>query len=602
MRRIVGFITAAGLLSSACVGGGEPELVETAVDTTQVVEVESTAPPTTSISIDEDVAFGGLLTSFEYAEDREGPHPVDEDPVWSCGFGSVSLTLDQLLGFATLPPVSDEAFAAASSFDPLGSPDEWGTVSDKWIAHRELLDTEPAALVLADATWGGALPCVPIRQTSMRPVAWVLSGDPLGGEATLAIEGCVHPDALVIDTSVVDDRLLVGLFAADVSGSSCIVDGETTATIANPDGLTIVSSQHWPFEPAGPDRFYTANTHPRVTALDPGWLDQATCTANGSSTEVSVSYLNLPNGLATAFYSDGEYWLDHVDDPTRRITSATQPAFIERMAGYGAELDEDTLAFSEVQGIYSYFGAQVGRTIEFQVRVKEADGTVRAIDCGSAEISTEVSGQSCSISTIGGQPSLLVDDGMNGLGDVVIVRDGEVISTQQGFGLVDATALPDVEYVYEVDISSSHLNRPAVRVPCGSFTVSESFDPVDELLEAREAFQFFGAGAHIYMTFVDADGTTLDLALAFIETDFGWVGPTEAPAGADPLTLHDRLIAAVEAGSDVTFEIDPAAGVVTRWSIDGVESQILCLEFDTAPLELRDIECGTTNDLIGPRP
>lgn len=601
----MGFVAVGALLASACVNGGDPELVETAVDTTQVVEPPaedgSATPMTPTEAGDEDVTFNGLLDTFEFAGERDGPHPVDEQPVWSCGFGAATLTLDQLREFDSMPEVGDEAFGLASAFEPLGDPREWGVVSDRWIAHRALLETEPAALVLADATYGGTLPCVPIRQTSMRPVAWELTEDSYDDEATISIEGCVEPDALVVDRRIVGDRLLVGLFTTAVSDAPCIVDGETTTTIAVPDDATVVSSQHWPFEASDPDRFYTAHTHPMVTDLDPEWRDNASCAAVGSSTEVSVTFSNIPHGVPAAFSTNGGHWLDHIDDPTQRVLFAVQPAFIERMVSYGAVYDEETSAFSEVQGVYSYFGAQLGQVIDFELRVKQPDGAVVVIDCGSAQVTPELSDVSCSISTIGGQPSLVVNDGMNGLGQVVIVRDGEVMDTRQGVGLVDTTAEPGVEYVYEVDISQSNLNRPAVRVPCGSFTVSASLDPVDELVRAREAFQFFGAGAHVYLTFVDADGATLDLALAFGETDFDWVGPTDAPEGADPLTLHDRLIAAVQDGKDVSFEIDPAAGVVTRWSIDGVESQILCIEFDTAPLELRDIECGTSNDLIGLR-
>ena len=127
-------------------------------------------------------------------------------------------------------------------------------------------------------------------------------------------------------------------------------------------------------------------------------------------------------------------------------------------------------------------------------------------------------------------------------------------------------------------------------------------DDSEALSDAAERFRLLGGGGHYYLTLLTPAGDRIEAAMAWEGEGYAFVAPDSPPAGADPHTIHQRLIEAIEAGRDVTFVIDRWVGVVTSWSIDGDPGfDTVCLNWDTAPLELRDIACNPAVDLIGRR-
>lgn len=563
MKRTLGWMAAAGFLIAACGGTGEGD----------------------------------------YEAEPIGPHPTNDEPVWTCG--DVILAFDQLLEFDALPPAAEDQFAVAAQWESLGNVGGWAYLSDQWIVDRRLLDSDPASLLIADGINGGAMACVPIRRTSMRPVAWELTGESVDGSAVVSIEACVDPETVVVDARPTGDQLLVGLFTSVADTGSCVVGGENTMTIEDAEDAEdarIVSSQYWPFEPGDPMRFFVTDRHPPVVNLDAASFESVTCEATGSATEVFVSFSGLPPGISTSIFAAGGPWLEHDEQPHRWLAARVEPVFVDRLVEYGADRELYGLVASE--GGYSYFGSQPGQAIDFELRMKAPGGVVETVMCGSAGLSADLPTVSCSISTLGGQPMLRVDDGMSGLGGLEVYRDGVTLDLGlQIGGPVDVTAEAGVPHTYEVAVSDRFAERAPTRTACGSFTVSPPVDDRQALEWARESFALRSAGPYVYATFVDASGGQIDLAMEPDEdlVTYRFVAPDNASAEADPTTIHDRLLQAIDDGSDVSFELDPWAGVPTQWSIDGVEYTMLCVSFDTAPLEFRDITCDPETDLIGRR-
>ncbi len=594
MKRAALCLVAVGLVASAC--GGTDNTSAPGPELTIETAPSSTAVPTTSLEPDRTGE-----SDVEFEVEPIGPDPIADEPIWSCN-GQAEFTLDELLEFDGSNAPSVDEFAVAAQWEPLGEANDWVKLSDRWIADRRLLDSDPPAMVIGDIVDGGAFACVPIRQASMRPVAWQLLEPAADGEAALAVESCVEPDTVVVDARTVGNQLLIGLFVSNGApvDTSCEVDGEMRIVIPAADDADIVSSQQWPFEAGDPARWYVDGRHSPVVPLDASSFGEATCTAVASATEIFVSFRGLPAGVTTSIYADGSPWLDHDEQLARRLATRVEPLLGERFVEYGGQSWSSDIVFSD--GGYSYFGPAPGDVIDFELRLSWPGGPGQTVSCGTSGISPELPTASCSLATRGGQPRLIVDDGMQGLGEIVVFRDGELLDLGLVLGQpVDVTAEPGVLHEYAIEVNDRFAARESERTPCGSFIVVEPDGPEQKIKWALELFEANIAGPHLYFTVVRPSGAEVDVAMTPTAAGYEFLAPDDPPTDADPITLHARLLEALTEGRDVSFEFDPWAGVPTQWSIDGVDYQITCLEFDTAPLELRDIQCGRGNDLVGPR-
>lgn len=252
-------------------------------------------------------------------------------------------------------------------------------------------------------------------------------------------------------------------------------------------------------------------------------------------------------------------------------------------------------------GVVTLFGAPAEPGLAVTIKVRTTDDATTFV-CGTAGTLLNLPVPNCTITLVGGKPQLVVsyDDGSAGPLGRTVIRDGEPLSTSPSGGPnpIDTSAEPGVTYEYKIEMSDNSDRAPVIG-ECGSITVPELGDQSAELLAAKDLFNRTALGPHAYVT-VSVEDETQDLYLQALGPDgHAFVPPLDAPEYRNPFTIHDELVAAIDAGQDVSYEIDESSGLPTLWTVDGVTTEFVCFEVDTAPPELRVGPCDPQTDFIG---
>jgi hypothetical protein len=256
---------------------------------------------------------------------------------------------------------------------------------------------------------------------------------------------------------------------------------------------------------------------------------------------------------------------------------------------------------AQVDGVVTLFGAPPEPGLEITLKTRTTDNTA-TFTCGTAGTLLNLPIPNCTIELVGGKPQLIVsyEDGSAGPLGRTVIRDGEPIDSNLAGGPnpIDTSAEPGSTYEYQIEMSDSSDRAPAVG-ECGSITVPELSDSAAELLAAKDLFGRTALGPHAYVT-VSANGDETDLYLQALGPDgHAFVPQLDNPEFRNPFTIHNELLAAINAGQDVTYELDESSGLPTWWTVDDVTTKFVCFEVDTAPPELRVGPCDPQTDLIG---
>ncbi len=258
------------------------------------------------------------------------------------------------------------------------------------------------------------------------------------------------------------------------------------------------------------------------------------------------------------------------------------------------------------QGVRDDFAAMGGplgvrRTYEMLVTVGRAE---RLLACGAATIPAELPVPTCSLSLTGGIPRItLSETGMTPAPDSLTVRrDGQPLALG---GLLGRTrtdlGAPPGTHRYQVEVRDPLGGRPSVTADCGSITVQDPPTGPDALRAGNEVFDAVMLGPYLYAR-AEQDGKSVDLVLRFAGPGFTFDPAHPADESLNPYTVHERLIGAMEAGTPVTFELDPATGLPRTWTVDGVTRTYVCVNVDTASPELRPFACDDSHNRLSPTP
>ena len=390
--------------------------------------------------------------------------------------------------------------------------------------------------------------------------------------------------------------------------------GVTGLVAATPDGYLVGPCVPRSLETGAP---WTPGGPTAAPAFVPS-LDQARCEAVGTVGGISVRWWDLPPGAAWELRVDGqELGSDLVPTGDAPLLDQLVAAFDERLASYGrppaGSGDDASLGGTGAdpvgpppQGVRDDFAAMggplgVARTYEMAVTLGD---TERLLACGTATIPAELPVPTCSLSLTGGIPRITLSDlGMTPAPDSLTVRrDGEPLTLG---GLLGPTrtdlGAPPGPHRYQVEVRDPLGGRPAVTADCGSITVQEPPTGPDALRAAKEVFDTVMLGPYLYARAEQA-GAPVDLVMQFTDTGFAFDPAHPADESLNPYTVHDRLISAIEAGSPVTFQLDPATGLPRTWTIDGVTRSYVCVNVDTAPPGLRPTACDDSHNRLGPAP
>ncbi|MEZ5407616.1 MAG: hypothetical protein R2761_06295 [Acidimicrobiales bacterium] len=463
--------------------------------------------------------------------------PADQTGRYSCG--GVAITIDELENLAGLPAPDPTTFDLVSGFSPLGPVENWGVLASGWLVDRRPLESSGfTGVVLVDPQAGAPTPCVPVT-TLEPPTAWR------------------RPGPLVA--------------------------------------------------PGGPSG---------------AALAAARCSAEATAEGITVYWWDLPVGASWEVWADGTNLIGGMVEPATVVNDVLQAAFTERMASYGVPIpdgapgrtDPGTAAGPGAeaepvspQGVFSDFGAlgaPLGVARTYEMRLTASGGAIHVLPCGSAAIPTELPTPPCTLSLFAGHPQIELDAGGGTpyAPDLLTVfRDGEPLTLGNQWGPpIDVTTEPGSTHRYEVEVRDRMLGRPPVTVDCGSITASIPADDSEELRAGAELFKRVLLGPYLYAR-AENDGRMVDLVMQFAGTGFAFAPGHPADDSLDPYTVHDRLLAAIAEGREVTFEIDPPTGLPRSWTIDGVVRAYHCVTTDTQPPDMRpSTACDETYDRLDP--
>lgn len=252
-------------------------------------------------------------------------------------------------------------------------------------------------------------------------------------------------------------------------------------------------------------------------------------------------------------------------EPILPSDPSTGASFVRHLAGHGAD------------GPVSVTASVLG-----------PDGWVD-LDCGSGRmITVDDVDVSCSLQLRDGIPEIVVSDPSVFF---TLQRNGTDLRWIHSVNRLDFTAPRGEEVTYSLDVI---VSGDPLDVPCGSIEVPAEIDDRAVLLLAREAAADAG-GPHVYWeyAFVCPDcAPTLDTAYFLVDEEPPVIDglPGGHPGLLSPFTVHDHLIAAIDAGHEVTVEFLDR-GWIGSWDIDGVGIRTTCLVADTRPPELGATYC-----------
>lgn len=408
-----------------------------------------------------------------------------------------------------------------------------------------------------------------------------------------------------------------------VLGSGWLVDrrplegegGLTGLVVATPDGAAVLPCVPWS-EATGALWSPGPTGGAGAAPVDAAGLGRARCEAIGSAGGIHVAWWDLPPGTSWELRVDGTELGSGAVGPEPPSVSGLQAAFDERLTAYGRQpsaappaadptADGDPTAPQGVRDDFAALGGPLGvaRTYEMVLTV---GGTEDTVPCGSATIPAELPVPACTLTLAAGVPqiSLAEDTGLTYAPDgLAVSRDGVPVPLDGSLGgtRTDLTATPGSHH-YTVEISDPLAGRATVTTDCGSITVPEPASRADVLQAARNVFHWAVMGPYLYVR-AERGGEPVDLVLRYGDGGFGFDPAHPADESLNPYTIHDQLISAIDAGTPVTFELDPATGLPLTWTIDGVTRAYRCVNADTAPPELRaSAACDDSHNRLSPAP
>lgn len=264
----------------------------------------------------------------------------------------------------------------------------------------------------------------------------------------------------------------------------------------------------------------------------------------------------------------------------------------------------------EVEVGFADLTAEADKTHQYSVQAVGTDGNRSdLIDCGEATLDASDVEVSCSVEVDGfGWPVIRWQT--TGAVRVVVNRDGAALEPDAvtfSSPHTDQSAPANQALVYTLVVPG----RDAIE--CGQVTLDELPSGSSELQAVATDNANTYQGPFQYVTLEPICETcekqTVELYLVpdpgsparhVVETV--WVDGVESsfpgPWLVDPLLVANLLLEAEENGQEIAYEVDPATGIITQWTVAGEGAVLLCIEVDTAPIDLRDDRCGGTN-LLG---
>lgn len=574
---------AAAVLASGCTGGpDEPQ-------TTQ--ESENTSVET--VAFDPTVV---VLRQEATVRDRVvGPSPDSDDVPYFCKEQPIA-TLDELAAFETLPSPPQSRLDSDPN-KPLGLAAGWVQFESGFIADRLLLNTSPPTLVIVPPETNWAEACIPTRATDRRPVAWRSATEPANGRVTVEVEPCWNPEDIIADVRSDGNQALVALYASGVPEGSCVVDGSVTIDLEIPDSASeVLSSQFWPFASADPAVFWTLEpATAAVAATDDVWA-AIECDVRSDLDLVRFLMFDVPPGGEVSVEINDQPWLSGLRvEPLNEVRRIAHNELTDRLVSYGDLAMGVNVGFPHQQQTTQYFeDASAGQVISFNMTVT-IDDKQESYSCGQGEILDRPTMQECTMSVVGGVPQFATSPWRTPP-QLTLLRDGQPVPPTSTSGpAIDLFPIPGATHRYSIQ-STEADSEP---IECGTTPIEWITPDVTQLEAARTIFQRLTVGPYVY---ADLEGPDeIDRLIMEFETEgYGFIEPATGGSAYDPTTLHDRLIAAINRGSDVRYLLDVTSGFPVRWSIDGQDYGMSCLRFETSPPDIFGQDCGDrTTDLIG---
>lgn len=386
---------------------------------------------------------------------------------------------------------------------------------------------------------------------------------------------------------------------------------------ASPNARSLGSLDDWALVPDGTlvDRHPLEDGGSRLV-VDPESFDFDVCVADGAIESTPVlrcSVFGTWNDVSVLWWGptvdgrievlrEGDSLYDWGDVTAAIETPTARDWLVEdRLVELGNRPATWPAVLGADSGIFTDFAAPVDDPAPYQLLLDTGDDQFTA-DCGSASITTEIPLPVCVVGESNGFPTFEAVYETEGAGPDAsgLRRDGEPVDLGPPGSqpLIDPTAEPGRSYDYDLLVVGPQSVEP-VLVPCGSAQRSAVESDDDALAQAAERYESLVVRPYLYMSFT-VDGVSYE----------GTGGPAASRFRAEPAlpdgvvfdlaTVHGDLALAIAQGQDVAYELDPFSGVPTSFVLDERQWTITCVEYDTAPPELRTGPCGGLNNIIDP--
>ncbi|MDA3038559.1 MAG: hypothetical protein O3C27_03345 [Actinomycetota bacterium] len=227
------------------------------------------------------------------------------------------------------------------------------------------------------------------------------------------------------------------------------------------------------------------------------------------------------------------------------------------------------------------------------VSVLGADGWVD-ISCGRGRMITAADVDiACSVELVDGVPRLVT---ATGGGPYSIRRQGTELRFPLGIDALDFTAPRGERVSYSLEV---FVSNDAVTIDCGSVDVPSELDTNAVLGHARRASAYAG-GPFVYweFAFICPGCDSALQTTVFLVNDAPPVvdrQPAGLPGLLSPFTVHDYLLDAIAAGSQVSVEFLGYGWIGTR-EVDRIGIRTSCPIADTLPPELGATYCNYTGE------
>ncbi len=496
---------------------------------------------------------------------------LSEPPVGEWAFAaappcaSASVSLDELL-----EPSIDAEFA-------VGESDQWIQAGPLSVTAESVDETIPVIGISEEFNFGA---CVLRSTGAVYAVPWsVVDRD---GSTVRLLTTC---DVIEPEVELIGDLAVIVLWSDTTTestpGDECNIDVELGSASAE-----VRSGLAWPFvEPSDQhfDIVLERGLEPLVRDAD---LEQATCSVEASTITLSVLWESVPFGVSPEIFRDGVSMIEY---PARTAEEAMFEGFavaLEQRLFPGLQI-ESTNQSSGWRGAFSTAPEASLDERTFEMRLEASSGNSRIVSCGTAAVLTVLPPATCTIELVNGLPRVVIEDGSGA--DASILRDGVELPFAAWERRVDADVEVGQTYTYSVVRTDNAGSAPPDTIECGSITIEEPSAPgAADLRAAEELFRFAAAGPHAAMEvtpIVKGDfDRTRSVWLTYKNDPDGRLDFDEPqPDLVNPFEVYDMLIAAIDEGRQVEYEINPASGVVVEFTIDGSGQRLSCLSFDTLP-------------------